>query len=163
MIERTTLQEILQWADQNQVELPPKNRLEAINAARVAKGLRPFVVIASSEVREMMVEEDRRTIAAEPERKTKAPATRSSPPPSTPSHRGDRVISPPLAKQRPENLRDVLFQELFDLRNGDSEPKKSQAVARLAAQIVHTYRIEVEMAKLPNQIDAVRITDDTTN
>lgn len=40
-------------------------------------------------------------------------------------------------------LRDVLFDEIENLQNGKSNPQKAQAVARLAAQIIESAKVEV--------------------
>lgn len=44
-------------------------------------------------------------------------------------------------------LRDALFDELDALRNGTSNPTRSNAVAKLAAGVVETVRMEVEVQK----------------
>lgn len=42
-------------------------------------------------------------------------------------------------------LRDTLFDELDRLRNGESEPFKAAAVAKLAVQIINTAMLEVHL------------------
>lgn len=44
-------------------------------------------------------------------------------------------------------LRDTLFDELDMLRNGESEPLRAAAVAKLAVQIINTAMIEVHLSK----------------
>lgn len=41
-------------------------------------------------------------------------------------------------------LRDILFDELDGLRNGTSDPKRAQAVAKLSSQIIGTAKVELE-------------------
>lgn len=45
-------------------------------------------------------------------------------------------------------LRDVLFDELDALRNGSADPKRAQAVAKLAQQIISTAKVEMDFHKL---------------
>ena len=45
-------------------------------------------------------------------------------------------------------LRDILFDELEGLRDGSSEPKRAAAVAKLAAQIISTAKVEMDYHKL---------------
>lgn len=45
-------------------------------------------------------------------------------------------------------LRDALFDELDAIRNGTSNPTRANAVAKLAASVVDTVRIEVEVQRL---------------
>ena len=40
-------------------------------------------------------------------------------------------------------LRDALFDEIDALRNGNSNPQRASALARLAGQIVNTVRVEI--------------------
>jgi hypothetical protein len=44
-------------------------------------------------------------------------------------------------------LRDTLFEELDMLRNGESEPLRAAAVAKLAVQIINTAMIEVHLQR----------------
>lgn len=44
-------------------------------------------------------------------------------------------------------LRDTLFEELDLLRNGESEPLRAAAVAKLAVQIINTAMIEVHLQR----------------
>jgi hypothetical protein len=43
-----------------------------------------------------------------------------------------------------QGLRDILFDEIEELRSGDGDPQKSMAVANLAKQIVNTAKIELD-------------------
>lgn len=45
-------------------------------------------------------------------------------------------------------LRDILFDELDALRDGTSDPKRAQAVAKLSAQIISTAKVELEYHKM---------------
>ena len=45
-------------------------------------------------------------------------------------------------------LRDILFDELDALRDGSSDPKRAQAVAKLSAQIISTAKVELEYHKV---------------
>jgi len=44
-------------------------------------------------------------------------------------------------------LRDTLFDELDMLRNGESDPSRAAAVAKLAVQIINTAMIEVHLQR----------------
>jgi len=50
-------------------------------------------------------------------------------------------------------LRDALFDELDGLRNGESNPAKANAVAKLAGQVIDTVKMELDvqrhLAKMP--------------
>lgn len=41
-------------------------------------------------------------------------------------------------------LRDILFNELNDLRDGKSTTQKAIAVSKLSAQVIYSFRVEVE-------------------
>lgn len=43
-----------------------------------------------------------------------------------------------------QGLRDVLFDEIEELRSGDGDPTKSMAVANLAKQIINIAKVEIE-------------------
>ena len=43
-----------------------------------------------------------------------------------------------------QGLRDILFDEIDELRSGNGDPIKSMAVANLAKQIVNTAKIELD-------------------
>lgn len=44
-------------------------------------------------------------------------------------------------------LRDAIFDELDFIRNGTSNPTRANAVAKLAAGVVETVRMEIEVQK----------------
>ena len=44
-----------------------------------------------------------------------------------------------------KKLRGILFAELKDLRCGKSTPEKANAVSKVAAQIVYSKRVDVEI------------------
>ena len=44
-------------------------------------------------------------------------------------------------------LRDAIFDELDAIRNGNSNPTRANAVAKLASSIVETVRMEIEVSK----------------
>ena len=46
-----------------------------------------------------------------------------------------------------QGLRDLLFDEMEELRSGSADPRRSLAVANLARQIVNTVRVELDFAK----------------
>ncbi len=58
-------------------------------------------------------------------------------------------------------LRDTLFDELDMLRNGESEPLRAAAVAKLAVQIINTAMIEVHLQRtdlsMTKTDDALRV------
>jgi hypothetical protein len=43
-----------------------------------------------------------------------------------------------------QGLRDILFDEIEELRNGNGDPTKSMAVANLAKQIINTAKVELD-------------------
>lgn len=47
-----------------------------------------------------------------------------------------------------QGLRDVLFDEIEELRTGDGDPQKSLAVAHLAKQIVNTAKVEMDFHRV---------------
>ena len=52
-----------------------------------------------------------------------------------------------MTVEKPNNLmtlRDILFQELQDLRAGKSNTQKAIAVSKLSAQVIYSFRVEVE-------------------
>lgn len=59
-------------------------------------------------------------------------------------------------KRSTAGLRETLFQELDDLRNGNSTPSRAGAAAKLAVQIINSARIEIDYQK------HVRLTDGST-
>lgn len=44
-------------------------------------------------------------------------------------------------------LRDAIFDEIDAIRNGDSNPTRANAVAKLAAGVVETVRMELEVQR----------------
>lgn len=139
MIERATAAEALAWAIQSKVALPDKNRMKAINLARTARGLRPFVIVG--------VPPDAQNGAADEAALPARTETVATPLPieERASRMEDRqnIIQPPLKRQTASDLRDVLFQEMTELRAGTSSPQQSHAVSKLAAQIVSTFRLDI--------------------
>lgn len=49
----------------------------------------------------------------------------------------------PLARTS-QGLRDILFDEIADLRTGNGDPTKSMAIANLAKQIINTAKVELD-------------------
>lgn len=47
-------------------------------------------------------------------------------------------------KRTSQGLRDILFDEIEELRKGNGDPTKSMAVANLAKQIINTAKIELD-------------------
>ena len=47
-----------------------------------------------------------------------------------------------------QGLRDVLFDEIEELRNGKGDPTKAAAVANLAKQIVNTAKAEMDFHRV---------------
>lgn len=50
----------------------------------------------------------------------------------------------PRVARTSHGLRDILFDEIEDLRGGDGDPIKSMAVANLAKQIINVAKVEIE-------------------
>jgi hypothetical protein len=50
-------------------------------------------------------------------------------------------------KRTSTGLKEALFEELDSLRNGESNPAKSNAIAKLATQVVNICRIEIDVQK----------------
>jgi hypothetical protein len=46
-------------------------------------------------------------------------------------------------KRTSQGLRDILFDELEELRSGDGDPSKAMAVANLAKQIINVAKVEM--------------------
>ena len=57
-----------------------------------------------------------------------------------------------IADNTLKSLRSVLFRELTDLRNGDSEASQSIAVSKLSSQIINSYKVEIEAVKVANEL-----------
>jgi hypothetical protein len=47
-------------------------------------------------------------------------------------------------KRNTQGLRDVLFDEIEQLRNGDGDPSRALAVANLAKQIINVAKVEID-------------------
>lgn len=47
-----------------------------------------------------------------------------------------------------QGLRDILFDEIDELRTGDGDPTKSLAVANLAKQIINTAKVELDFHRV---------------
>lgn len=53
-----------------------------------------------------------------------------------------------------QGLRDVLFDEIAELRGKDGNPQRSMAVANLAKQIINTAKVEMEFHQIIAQSEA---------
>lgn len=51
-----------------------------------------------------------------------------------------------------QGLRDILFDEIEELRSGNGDPTKSLAVANLAKQIVNTAKVELDFQRTLQQL-----------
>ena len=58
------------------------------------------------------------------------------------------------AMRTTQGLRDVLFDEIEELRGTDGNPEKSMAVANLAKQIINTAKVELDFQRLISQSEA---------
>lgn len=47
-------------------------------------------------------------------------------------------------KRTSQGLRDILFEELEELRSGEGDPSKAMAVANLAKQIINIAKVEMD-------------------
>ena len=47
-----------------------------------------------------------------------------------------------------QGLRDILFDEIDELRTPDANPDKSMAVANIAKQIINTAKVELEFTRI---------------
>jgi hypothetical protein len=47
-------------------------------------------------------------------------------------------------KRNTQGLRDILFDEIDQMRSGDGDPSRAMAVANLAKQIINTAKIELD-------------------
>jgi hypothetical protein len=47
-------------------------------------------------------------------------------------------------KRTSQGLRDILFDELEELRSGDGDPSRALAVANLAKQIINVAKVEMD-------------------
>lgn len=62
---------------------------------------------------------------------------------------GGKIVSETKKPDRTSRgLRDMLFDELDELRSGDGNPQKALAVANIAKQIMSTVRVEMEYYRL---------------
>ena len=52
--------------------------------------------------------------------------------------------TPPNISRTSAGLRDALFDEMDALRKGESNPRRAQAIAKLACQIVNSVKMEIE-------------------
>lgn len=62
--------------------------------------------------------------------------------------------APPVVRTS-AGLRDVMFDELDFVRNGDSNPTRANAVAKLCTGIMDSVRVDVEVAKYAAQAAGV--------
>ena len=53
-----------------------------------------------------------------------------------------------MATRTTQGLRDVLFDEIDELRSGKGDAAKSMAVANLAKQIVNTAKVELDFMRV---------------
>jgi hypothetical protein len=53
-----------------------------------------------------------------------------------------------------QGLRDVLFDEIDELRTEAANPEKSMAVANLAKQIINTAKVEIDFARAAHAMEA---------
>jgi hypothetical protein len=61
---------------------------------------------------------------------------------------GGIIVTTKKPDRTSRGLRDMLFDELDELRTGDGNPQKALAVASVAKQIVSTVRVEMEYYRL---------------
>ena len=57
-----------------------------------------------------------------------------------------------MPKNTLKSLRNILFKELSDLRNGESEPQQSIAVSKLCSQVIASYKTEIDAVKVANDL-----------
>lgn len=58
----------------------------------------------------------------------------------------ENTMLPPMARSS-AGLRDAIFDEIDSIRNGTGNPTRANAVAKLAAGIVETVRMELEVQR----------------
>jgi hypothetical protein len=58
------------------------------------------------------------------------------------------------AARTSQGLRDILFDEIDELRGGDGDPTKSLAVANLAKQIINTAKVELDFHRVMQAAEA---------
>ena len=51
-----------------------------------------------------------------------------------------------------EGLRNVLFDEIDELRGNNADPGKSMAVANIAKQIINTAKVELEFSRVMHSL-----------
>lgn len=61
---------------------------------------------------------------------------------------------PAKSARTTQGLRDILFDEIDELRGGDGDPIKSLAVANLAKQIINTAKVELDFHRVIQNADA---------
>ena len=54
------------------------------------------------------------------------------------------------AKRTTQGLRDILFDEIAQLRSAEGDPSRALAVAKLAQQIIGTAKIEMQFVQTMN-------------
>lgn len=177
-------QDALNWARANGVVLPKAGRVAAINAKRIELRLPPFRVMRAADDSSLdalpPLPEPAQIAAPRPfippphvtphvVREKPAPPTVVEEKPVMPAQEDQQ--QPALAEtervtarqpvtsltgisKTSSDLRDLLFSEFRDLRAGTSTPARAIAAAKLAAQIVASVRMEVELATRLTTIDA---------
>lgn len=65
-----------------------------------------------------------------------------------------KIEAAPAVNRTSAGLRDAIFDELDAIRNGTSNPTRANAVAKLAASIVETVRMEIEVQKHSERVPA---------
>lgn len=55
-------------------------------------------------------------------------------------------------KRTSQGLRDILFDELEELRSGEGDPSKAMAVANLAKQIINIAKVEMDFHRTVQQM-----------
>jgi hypothetical protein len=60
----------------------------------------------------------------------------------------------PNVSRTSSGLRDALFDELDDLRNGRTNPTKANAVSKIASSIISTVEMELEVHRIMSKADA---------
>jgi hypothetical protein len=57
------------------------------------------------------------------------------------------VVPMPRVHRSSAGLREALFDEIDRIRNGETDAKKANAVARLAGEVVNTVHLEMEVQR----------------
>lgn len=68
-----------------------------------------------------------------------------------PNHPNRNKAGPAKPIRTTQGLRDILFDEIDELRTGNGDPTKSMAVANLAKQIINVAKVELDFHR---QIEA---------